>query len=246
MSRCKCPPAGPNMGYLVSFGDTMTALLAFFIVLNSLAEEQTGANLHAGTGSFVQTLSSMGVPGMLDTKQSKQAFQHSEPSPLYMVPDPQERPPEKNGSGPDDDNDEGRVIDRQREDFNRFLQEIRRLSPLQKERGIAGEVSFDILGTLPREGSLMTPEVRETLNGISPQLRQSDYAIEITVWATTPSQTAWSRAVEQAVQLRKEAAAYLRLNPEQQQRVTAVGRSWISRDIKRPAASITLRRLVAE
>ena len=37
MARCKenCP-SGPNNAYLISFGDTMTALLAFFIVLNSL------------------------------------------------------------------------------------------------------------------------------------------------------------------------------------------------------------------
>ena len=47
-------PSGPSNAYLVSFGDTMTALLAFFIVLNSLATEQTGANLYSGTGSFVQ------------------------------------------------------------------------------------------------------------------------------------------------------------------------------------------------
>lgn len=243
MSRCKCPPVGPNMGYLVSFGDTMTALLAFFIVLNSLAEEQTGANLHAGTGSFVQTLSSMGLPGLLDTKRSENAFQHSEPSPLYMVADPDNRPPEKNGTGPDDDDDGGRVLDRQREDFNRFLQEIRRLSPLRAEPGVAGQVSFDILGTLPRDGSLLTDTVRETLNGISPQLRQADYAVEIIVWATTPSQSAWTRAVEQAARLRVEAVQYMQLSPEQQRRVTAVGRSWISSDIKRPAASINLRRL---
>ena len=47
----KAPGAGPNMAYLMSFGDTMTTLLAFFIVLNSLAKEQTGAKLYAGTGS---------------------------------------------------------------------------------------------------------------------------------------------------------------------------------------------------
>ncbi|MCA9059275.1 MAG: hypothetical protein KDA85_12285, partial [Planctomycetaceae bacterium] len=37
--RCTCPSFGPSQAYLLSFGDTMTALLAFFIVLNSLAKE---------------------------------------------------------------------------------------------------------------------------------------------------------------------------------------------------------------
>ena len=52
MARKKKLPEPPSKAYLISFGDTMTALLAFFIVLNSLAQEQTGAKLHAGTGSL--------------------------------------------------------------------------------------------------------------------------------------------------------------------------------------------------
>ena len=243
MAKCKCPPVGPNMSYLVSFGDCMTALLAFFIVLNSLAEEQTGAALHSGTGSFVKALESHGVPGMYESGRSKQTFQGEDSSPLYMISDPEQRPPDSNGTGPDDENDTERIVDRQRDDFHRFLQEIRRLNQLEAQPGIEGEVTFDILGKLPGEGSPMTPTVKETLNGIGPMLRQADYAIEITVWATTPSQTAWTRAVQQSEALLKETVRYLRLTPEQQKRVTAVGRTWISSDIKRPAASVTLRRL---
>jgi hypothetical protein len=63
MAECKNCPSGPNNSYLISFGDTMTALLAFFIILNTLAEEQTGANLHAGTGSFMDTVDKFGLAG---------------------------------------------------------------------------------------------------------------------------------------------------------------------------------------
>ena len=59
----KPPPSKPSKAYLVSFGDTMTALLAFFIVLNSFAKDQTGANMHSGTGSFVNAMSTSGLPG---------------------------------------------------------------------------------------------------------------------------------------------------------------------------------------
>ena len=41
----------------------MTALLAFFIALNSLAHEQTGAHLYAGTGAFIRAFSSEGHVG---------------------------------------------------------------------------------------------------------------------------------------------------------------------------------------
>ena len=61
----KLEPSVPSKAYLVSFGDTMTALLAFFIVLNSLAKEQTGANMYSGTGSFVSAFSNSGLPGDL-------------------------------------------------------------------------------------------------------------------------------------------------------------------------------------
>ncbi len=135
------------------------------------------------------------------------------------------------------------MIDRQQEQFHRFLQEIRRLNRLEAQPAIAGEVSFYILGTLPREGSPMMPELKETLNNIGPLLRQADYEIQITVWATTPSQTAWTRSVQQAEQIKNETIRYLRLTADQQTRLTAVGRSWISSDIKRPAASVTLRRV---
>ena len=68
---------GPSNAYLMSFGDTMTTLLAFFIVLNSLAAEQTGANLHSGTGSFIQTTRSMGLAG---TFKGKRAVQRWDPT----------------------------------------------------------------------------------------------------------------------------------------------------------------------
>ncbi len=245
MSKCKCPPSKPNMGYLVSFGDTMTALLAFFIVLNSLAEEQTGANLHSGTGSFIRTLDSFGLSGIIGSNQSRLGFQMNAPSPLYFVHDLDEQEPDKNPSGPDEDDNSGRVLDREREQFQRFLDEIKRLSPPEKERDVDGEVSFDVLGKLPLKGSPMTAEVRNSIGKIGAMLRKTDYTMQITVWATTPSQTAWTRAVQQAAELRTESITMLQLNPRQQSRVTASGRTWISSDVERPAVTVTLRRLGA-
>ena len=86
MARCKesCP-SEPNNAYLISFGDTMTALLAFFIVLNSLAEEQSGANLHAGTGSFMKTVDKFGLAGKVNSDLSAQAFQQDAIAPKYST-----------------------------------------------------------------------------------------------------------------------------------------------------------------
>ena len=82
----KCPPKGASKAYLVSFGGTMTALLAFFIVLNSLSEDQSGGDLNTGTGSFVQALDGFGLPSHFQGNRSAQAFQGDERSPQYLIP----------------------------------------------------------------------------------------------------------------------------------------------------------------
>lgn len=242
MARCKCPSYGPSQAYLVSFGDCMTALLAFFIVLNSLAKEQTGADLYSGTGSFSAALNTHGLPGLFSGDHSRHVMQQNDVAPMHMVgasPDDEIGP----GVGPDETDDGGRIIDREAEQFSRFLEEVRRVSSLKKQPGIQAEVSLDVLGKLPQEAPLMPPALETTLAQVRPVFSKPDRVIEITVWATTPSQSAWTRAVEQAQAIRKEAIEYLKLNDEQQQRITAVGRTWISSEVKRPAVSVCLRRL---
>ena len=83
--RKKRESSAPSKAYLVSFGDTMTALLAFFIVLNSLAKEQTGANMHSGTGSFVNAFSSTGLPGHLSGSRSSDVIQQEAQKPIYAI-----------------------------------------------------------------------------------------------------------------------------------------------------------------
>jgi hypothetical protein len=245
MPRKKKCPEGPNNAYLISFGDTMTALLAFFIVLNSLAEEQNGAALHAGTGSFMSNATTFGLPNSIADETSAQPYQMEAISPKYIVPDPDGNDAKGNNRGPDEEDDQQRIIDRQKEDFHRFLQEVRRINKIAPAPGVAGEVSFDVLEKLPREAPYMTKELKAALNGISPMLRRSDYVAELTVWCTTPSKSAWTRAIKQADELHRESAEYLRLSPDQQLRLTATAQPWISKDVKRPTVSVTVKRLKA-
>lgn len=238
----KCPPSGPNQGYLVSFGDTMTALLAFFIVLNSLAEEQTGANLHAGTGSFVRALQSFGVPGIFSSELSSQAFQLNEPAPLYIVPAPEPDDTPKQATGIDETDDRQRIIDYEHEDFQRFLHEIDHWHQVRPDPPVDGEVAFDLFSPLGREGVLSTPELYSAVRQTSGVLRRDGFEAEIIVWATTPSATAWTRASLQAKAVRDELATYLQLPPEDT-RLRATARPWSSPTERRPSVSLIVRRL---
>ena len=238
----KCPPHGPNMGYLVSFGDTMTALLAFFIVLNSLAEEQTGANLHAGTGSFVTALNSFGVPGIFPSKLSSQVFQLPSAGPVYEVPSDSEDDVSAKSTGPDDVEDQLRIIDWEQEDFQRFLHEIGRWNELNPEPTVDGEVAFDLFSFLGTGDKVAPKELFTAARQLAPLLRKDGYELEITVWSTTPSESAWRRAIEQSAAIRKEVTAYLRLG-DRGSKISATAKPWDSPTARRPTVSLIARRL---
>lgn len=242
MARCKCPSFGASQAYLLSFGDCMTALLAFFIVLNSMAKEQTGANLYSGTGSFNAALNSHGMTGVFPANKSRNVMQMNDVAPMYMVGDP-EQEDAGTGVGPDENDDDGRILDREKEQFSRFLEEAQRMSSIQEEPGIEAEVSLDVMAPIPQSGSLISAELQKTLAQVRPVFRKPDRMLEITVWATTPSQTAWSRAARQATEIRKEAIKFLKLDDSQELRITASGRTWISSTVKRPSVSVVLRRI---
>lgn len=238
----KAPPEGASQAYLISFGDTMTALLAFFIVLNSLAEEQTGANLHAGTGSFLQTGDSMGVPGLFAVGTSANPTQMEDSSPIYIVAGDETELNSK-GTGPDDEGDARLIRDREEDNFHRFLLEMQRLHKGRQDQQVSGEIAFDQMDALPHEGDLLNDSLREQLVGFLPSLRRDDYELEIRIWATTPAPSAWARAARQAGQIRQEILELLKLNGRDAAKVSASASPWHSRTLKRPAISFLIRRL---
>jgi len=235
----KPPPDGPSRAYLISFGDTMTALLAFFIVLNSLAKEQTGANLHSGSGSFVRALSGLGMPGMLG-KRAERVNQMDHISPFYTVDDPEGRAREGSPKGPDDEDNGVRVIDREQEDFERFVFEMERLYSVESFPKAKGQIVFDSFDRFPTEPPFLTQERRTLCGEVLPLLRSDQYRVDLTVWATTPSVTAWTRAANQAGSLRRELVTVARLSEKQQSRLTCVAKTWPFRDEKRPVMSIVV------
>lgn len=243
MPRKKKAPSGPNNGYLISFGDTMTALLAFFIVLNSLASEQTGANLHSGTGSFQSAGDGLGVPGLFSPLKSQYPSQRQHTSPMYIIEG--EDPSDVAGdqpTGPDKDGDVKYVKDREDDELHRFLSAMQLATKATYKPPVEGEVAFDRLNPLNRE-ELMDSEMKQDLLRLAPTLRRKGYELEIRVWATTPSPTAWQRAAEQANALHRETIKFLKLRGTAMQKVTATASPWFSSEIKRPGLSFLIRRI---
>ena len=72
-------PIEPKKGapaYLVSFGDMMTLILCFFILLVSLSSTQDFGLTAKGIGSFITAVKSFGLSGILDAAEKQAIFEH--------------------------------------------------------------------------------------------------------------------------------------------------------------------------
>ena len=61
--------------YLVSFGDMMTLILCFFILLVAMAKERDHGLMARGIGSFVVQVKSMGLTGIMDGHEKQEIFE---------------------------------------------------------------------------------------------------------------------------------------------------------------------------
>jgi hypothetical protein len=239
----KKPPAGPNMGYLVSFGDTMTALLAFFIVLVSLSKEQTGANLYSGSGSFSKALRGYGLPGKFDSERSNRAFDLNETSPLYVVDDPDNPDKSKTGAGPDAEANQQRVIDREAEDFQRFLYEIEHAFGIQQKQQVSHSMVFDLFDPVGSGEDPLPQSVHTILTDSIPLIFSDRYRIEMILWPKVPSPSVIRSNAVRAKEIREYVTMRYGLNEQQQSRISSVCRPWLYSDVKRPTISIVVSKL---
>ena len=221
----------------------MTTLLAFFIVLCSLAEDQTGMNLYRGTGSFVRTVNGFGLPGLFAGSKSSRTFQMQATSPLYLADPPEESEPERNPTGPDPQDNGIRSIDRSEDEFKRFLNEMERNAQVEREPATTGEVTFDFFAALSPTPPLLPASYDDIVAQVLPLLRRNTHRVEIVVWSTTPSLTAWQRATIQASVIAEEIAEKANLTFSERKRLTATSRPWMHADVKRPVVTITMRRV---
>lgn len=242
MGRKKKPEPGINNLYLISFGDTMTALLAFFIVMNSLATDQTGANLYSGTGSFINVSDGKGVPGLFLSGRSTYPFQMHQAAPIYIVGEEDDTTVDNGSTGPDDTNEESIVKDYEEDQLQRFLKQMQEDNSVVPQDSIQGEVAFDLLKPLPRDEDIFVEELREQMVALSPALRRPGYEMQIQVWATTPAPSAWMRAVTQAEELQRRIPEFLQLSGKDRLKIKASASPWHTADLQRPSVSLLVRK----
>ncbi|MGI9516978.1 MAG: flagellar motor protein MotB [Pirellulaceae bacterium] len=237
--RERKPPSKPSNAYLISFGDTMTAMLAFFIVLNTLAKEQTGANLHAGTGSFITAINSMGLPGLFSGDSSKQVTQMQDASPKYMVNDDQDSD-DPSGHGPDDEDNELRVVDRDMENMQRVIVELEQQFQVELTSLETSSVAFDLFDRLGKDENILPASARKVLAQSMGTMSRPGYRMEVNLWSPTPSATALARTTKQAFQVRQAIRREFPVLNRRDDAIRATANLWPHSDDRRPIMSIIL------
>jgi len=252
MSRKKKEPSKPpSKAYLVSFGDTMTALLAFFIVLNSFAKEQTGANMYTGTGSFVNAAKSIGVPGSAPGDRTSVLVAKEAPMPVYAFADPDEEKDHSDRLGDDKDPDSKRIIDRQSDNFKRFLTQLNEQFVVDEMPPTKSQIVFDSFEQLHLARNVnpyfpLKENAIEIAAEAIAQLQQKNFELEIVVWATMPSRIAMLHAMDKAAGIESQLDNAFLLEDDQRARLSVSGKPWLFSDAKRPKVSFILSRLDAK
>ena len=229
--------AGPSKAYLVSFGDTMTALLAFFIVLNSLATEQTGANMYAGTGSFVTAFSKSGTAGGSPGNRSSDMIQQKEQAPIYALAENLDKNQQEGDVGPDDTDSKDRVIDREKEQFQKFLTDMEKKFGVNSKPPVVNQVVFDSFMPFDREDNSLSEHAIELAAQMIPKLRQSNAKLEVIVWARMPSRSELDRKLAASYTIKAEIERLFWITPKMQPQICYTVKPWLFSDAKRPVIS---------
>jgi hypothetical protein len=216
-------------GWMMSYADMATILLAMFIVLSTLGKDQTGVKLINATGSFVNALNSFGLPGLFTS--STRPIPMNDSTPHYLYTPPEEDEPPAGGK------DQSRVIDGEEEHLRQFLHELRRQFPVERLPRLVGQVIVDLYEPLRSQPPYLGPQHAEVLEQVRPLLERPNYRLYLVVWTPTPSSSAWQRAAEQARRAAAEFASASALPPSAAERLIPLAQPWRYRDIRRPVLS---------
>ena len=213
--------AGPvnTHGWMMSYADMVTILLAMLIVLSTLSSDQTGITLYNGAASFAKALSSFGLTG--PSAASLRPLEMNYSTPHYLF---------KAGSKSEDEDMD--------EPLQHFLLELQRQFVVERRRPAAGQVVIDLYEPLHRDAPYLAPHHLEALHQVRPLLDRPNYRLHLIVWTPTPRPSAWSRAADKARLAADELITAERLPPAAAGRLVPLAQPWRYRDVRRPILSL--------
>lgn len=215
-------------GWMMSYADMATILLAMFIVLSTLGKDQTGASLNKGLESWRASRQFFGLDGLFP--HSNRLHDFGETHPHYSVEQP-------DTDGPRVD----QTLAGEEATLQNLQQEFERRFSLQKAPKLLGRASLDFFDPLNAKAPYLTAKHQPTLAQLTPYLLKPDFHIVLVVWAPMPSATAMKRTLEKATGVAAEIRANLPLSASRS--LLAVAQTWDSPDHQRPVFSLIISRV---
>jgi len=216
-------------GWMMSYADMATILLAMFIVLSTFGKDQTGATLQKGLESWRESRQFFGLPGFLTG--SSQVSQHHSPGPSYSL--------DHEASGENGDRPSS-LTDGETERFQNFLQELERHFEVRTLPRAAGRATVDLFDPLHAQAPLLSAKQFATCGQILPLLRRPEYRVTLVVWATMPVESALTRAADQAYRISEELRATALVPADAWKRFDAVCQCWRYPHHQRPVMSLMI------
>jgi hypothetical protein len=223
-------------GWMMSYADMATILLAMFIVLSTLGKDQTGASLQKGLESWHDSRQTFGLSGLFPT--SRLANKLGQVGPHYNL---ESDSAQINGQGSKESDTPGdRGIDQEEAQFQHFLKELKRQFDIESLPRVVGQATVDFFDQPNKTAPHWTARHQELLSQLLPLLRRGDSRVMIIVWAPMAKDSAMVRAAEKAKQLADELAGMARLEGRARNRLIAVAQTWSYVEFERPAVSLVI------
>ena len=140
------------------------------------------------------------------------------------------------------------IIDRQTEEFKRFLTNIGREFDVDELPPTRSQIVFDSFENLQRieEGKVREPLQKDAIQLASSaitKLARDDFSLEIVVWARMPSKGCLIEAMDSAEAIRNQIDRSFRLNEAVKSRMNVSAKPWLFSNSTRPRISFVISRL---
>jgi Membrane MotB of proton-channel complex MotA/MotB len=227
----KRPVAGSVInaeGWMMSYADMATILLAMFIVLSTLGKDQTGASLNKGLESWRESRRFFGLDGLFP--YSKRVVGLNEFKPRYAVVQP-----DIDGSRVD------QTESGEEATLQHLKEELERRFAMEKDKPVLGQASLDFFDPFNAKAPYLNEKHQTSLNQLAPYLQRADYEAMLVVWAPTPSETAMKRTMDKATAVAEEIRASM--PPGANPALMSVAQTWSSAENQRPVFSLILSRV---
>lgn len=228
-------------GWVISFGDMITNLLACFVMMQAFATTQDKTLFKAGMGSYRRAVSQCGLPNWMFGKDDGPEFDYRK----IKYPTPND--------DTNDDADQSRIIDMQEDQIRQAFAEMTQAMETSGE-----EVSEKLLGLrrldlkYPPDGVELDESGRRALSQLTAELRQglagqkARVCVIAVVSQSGTDQQRWVLSARRAKRaeeyLRQELASDIRANRlEMMSWGAGEGREWCKRvGLDKPTDSIIL------